>query len=49
VELFAYCLYFLLLIIFVMVGVASLNLLEPTILGYIHLRTDPNIDQYFQS
>jgi len=40
---------FLLLIIFVMVRVAFLNLSECRILGYIHIRTDPNIDQCFQS
>jgi len=39
----------LFLIIFVVVGVAFLNLLERGILGYICIRTDPNIDQYFES
>jgi hypothetical protein len=33
---------------FVMFGVAFLDLLERTILDYIHICTDPNIDQYFQ-
>ena len=38
---------FLLLIVFVIIGVAFLNLLERRILGYIHIRAGPNIDQYF--
>ena len=40
---------FLFLIIFVIVGLAFLNLLEHGILGYIQLPAGPNIDHYFQS
>ena len=40
---------FPLLIIFVVVGVAFLNLLERRILVYIHIRMGSNINQYFQS
>jgi len=40
---------FLLLIIFVLFGVAFLNLLGHRILGYIHIRMGSNTDHYFQS